>query len=263
MVDPPDSATASAVPPDSDLSRRLREAGAAELTALVRERTGELDVPAVRQALRNPHCSAEVTEEIAAQLRLLSFYEVRRDLAMHPRTPEVLALRFVPGLYWRDLMELGLDTRLRPTLRRAADLQLAGRLPQLAVGEKTSLARRAGAGVLSHLRHDPSPRVIAALLDNPRLTEGVLAPVVGSASTAPAVLELIAADRRWGVRYPIKLALARNPSTPLETAWRILGTLRKLDLKPVAADPRLPEPVRRRARVLLGDNAGGAVKGGI
>jgi hypothetical protein len=29
--------------------------------------------------------------------------------------------------------------------------------------------------------------------------------------------------------------------------------LRKADLKPVAADPRLPEAVRRRARVLLGE----------
>ncbi|HEX4965004.1 MAG TPA: hypothetical protein VF173_29620 [Thermoanaerobaculia bacterium] len=237
----------------SDLARRLREAGSEALASLVRERAAELGLPAVRQALRNPHCSAEVVEEVAAQTRLLSFYEVRRDLALHPRTPEVLALRFVPGLYWRDLMELGLDTRLRPTLRRAADLQLSARLPQLALGEKMSLARRAGPGVLSQLRHDPSPRVMTALLDNPRLTEGVLAPVVGSAATAPAVLEVIAADPRWGVRYPLRLALARNPATPVATAWRILGTLRKLDLKPVAADPRLPAPVRQRARVLLGE----------
>ena len=237
----------------SDLARRLREAGTEELVALVRERSAELDPALVGQALRNPFCTAEVLEEIAAERRLLSQYEVRRALALHPRAPEVLAMRFVPGLYWRDLMELGLDTRLRPTLRRAADLQLAARLPQLALGEKMSLARRASAGVLDQLRHDPSPRVIAALLDNPRLTEGVLTPVVSKTSTPPAVLELIAADRRWGVRYPLRLALVRNPSTPLETAWRILGMLRKADLKPVAADPRLPEAVRRRARVLLGE----------
>jgi len=246
MADPTDLET--------ELARRLREAGAEELTALVRERANELDPQAVRQALRNPHCTVEVTEEIAAQLRLLSYYEVRRDLAMHPRTPEVVAMRFVPGLYWRDLLILGLDTRLRPTLRRAADLQLGVRLPQLSLGEKVSLARRASAGVLSQLRLDPSPRVIAAMLDNPRLTEGSLAPVVDRVSTPPAVLALIAADRRWGVRYPLRVALARNPSTPLETAWRILGTLRRTDLQPVAADPRCSEPVRRRARVLLGES---------
>ena len=235
-----------------DLSRRLREAAEEELIALVRERSAELDPPLVLQALRNPFCTAEVVEEIVAAGRLLSYYEVRRALAFHPKAPEVLALRFVPGLYWRDLMELGLDMRLRPTLRRAADLHLVTRLPELALGEKMNLARRASAGVLAQLRHDPSPRVIEALLDNPRLTEGVLMPVVSRASTPPAVLERIAADTRWGVRYPLRLALARNPSTPLDTAWRILGTLRKADLKPVAADPRLAEAVRRRARILLG-----------
>lgn len=245
--------------PESDLEvaleiiRRLREAGEEELAALVDRHAAELEPPAVRQALHNPHCSAEIIERIAAEKRLLAFYEVRRDLCFHPRTPETLSARFLPGLYWRDLMELGLDSRLRPTLRRSADLLLTARLPELALGEKMSIARRAGAGVLSQLRHDPSPRVIAALLDNPRMTEGLLAPVVNGGRTPPSVLELIAADRRWGVRYPLRLALARNPATPLETAWRILGTLRKMDLKPLVADPRLPEPVRRRARVLLGE----------
>jgi hypothetical protein len=229
----------------------LREAGAEELGALVDGHAEELEPPAVQQALRNPHCSAEVIERLAAERRLVAFYEVRRDLALHPRTPELLAARFLPGLYWRDLMALGLDPRLHPTRRRSADIQLGARLPQLAVGEKISLARRAGTGILAQLRQDPSPRVMAALLDNPRMTEGILAPVAQSARTPPPILELIAADRRWGVRYSLRLALARNPATPIDTTWRILGTLRKPDLKPLAADPRLPEPVRRRARVLL------------
>lgn len=237
----------------NDLDLRLREAGAEELLALLREHVDRLPAPAVRQALRNPHCSAEVVDLLAAQPRLLSFYEVRRDLALHPKTPEVLALRFVPGLFWRDLMTLGLDTRLRPTLRRAADLQLLARTPELAVGERVALARRASPSLLAQLRNDPNPRVIGALLDNPRLTEAILAPVLASAQTPPPILDLIAGDRRWGVRYPLKVALARNPRTPLETVLRILSALRKTDLKAVASDPRLPEPARFRARLLLGD----------
>lgn len=236
-----------------DLGQRLREAGPEELLALLREHADRLDAPAARQALRNPHGGAEVVDLLANQPRLLSFYEVRRDLAHHPKTPEVLALRFVQGLFWRDLMTLGLDTRLRPTLRRAADLQLLARLQELAVGERVALARRASPSILAQLRNDPSPRVIGALLDNPRLTEGILAPVLASSSTPPAVLDLIAGDRRWGVRYPLKVALAKNPRTPLETVLRILSALRKPDLKTVASDPRLPEPARFRARLLLGE----------
>jgi hypothetical protein len=239
-----------------ELHQRLREAGEEELLALLRGHAPELAPRDVRHALSNPYCTAEAIERVAAEQRLLSFYEVRRDLALHPRTPETLAARFVPTLYWRDLMALTLDNRLRPTLRRAAETHLAAHLPGMAVGEKISLARRASPGVLSRLRHDPSPQVVAALLDNPRLTEGVLAPVLHAAKTPPAILELIAGDRRWGVRYPLRLALVRNPSTPLKTAWRLLETIRQADLRPIAADPRLPEPLRRRARVLLENMAG-------
>jgi hypothetical protein len=157
------------------------------------------------------------------------------------------------GLTWRDLVLTGLDTRLHPRLRRAADQQLLARLPQLAVGEKITIARQASAAVLTQLLRDPSPRVVAALLDNPRLSEGLLGPVVNGEATPGPILELIAADRRWGVRNDLKLALARNPNTPSQTALGILSSLRKVDLRVVAGDPRLGEPVRRRARLLLGE----------
>jgi hypothetical protein len=235
------------------LGPRLREAGPEELLALLEEHAAQLEPPQVRQALRYSYFDARGVEVLAAQPRLLSFYEVRRGLALHPRTPETLALRLVTGLFWRDLMELGADTRLRPVVRRAADLQLATRLPELAVGEKITLARRAGTGLLAHLRLDPSPRVMAALLDNPRLTEELLLPVAHSDRTAPPVLDRIAADRRWGVRYGLRQALCRNPRTPVETVLRLLPALRRDDLRAVGADVRLAETVRRRARVLLGE----------
>jgi hypothetical protein len=239
-----------------DVERRLLEAGTEELLALVRELGGELSPAAARQALRNPYVSAEVIAEVAAQPRLVSYYEVRRDLARCRVTPEPLALQLVAGLYWADLLAIGLDARLHPRLRRAADQFLLARLPGMSVGEKVALARRANPAVLAVLRHDPTPRVIAALLDNPRLTEGTLAPVVAAERTPAPVLELIAADRRWGVRYPVRLALARNPATAPATALRQLAALRKPDLRAVASDPRLAEPLRRRARLLLGDLAG-------
>jgi len=238
---------------DRPLDLLLAAAGADGLLALVRAYAWRLEAPAARLVLRNPHCTPEIVELLADQPRLVSFYEVRRDLAFHPRSPEPLALRQVAGLFWRDLMLLGLDTRVRPRVRRAADQHLAVRLPELAVGEKITIARRCGPGVLGQLRHDPSPRVVAALLDNPRLTEDLLAPVVHAPTTPGPVLALVAADRRWGVRPALQSALARNPATPLPTALRLLPLLRKPELRAVAQDPRTAEPVRQRARLLLGE----------
>jgi hypothetical protein len=55
------------------------------------------------------------------------------------------------------------------------------------------------------------------------------------------------------VRPALQAALARNPATPVAAALRLLPLLRKAELKGVAQDPRTCEPVRQRARVLLGD----------
>lgn len=241
----------SAAEMPGDLALRLREAGTEELLALVREWADALSPAAVCQALRNPFAGAEVVAEVAARPHLLSDYEVRRELAFHREAPDALALRFVPGLYWRDLVALGAEVRVRPLVRRAADRYLVERLPSLAEGERMSIARRASAGVLARLRHDPSRRVIAAVLENPRLTEAVLAPLVHNESALPAVLALIAGNPRWGVRYEVRLGLARNPQTPPATALALLPWLKKPDLRAVAAVPRLAEPVRRRARLLL------------
>lgn len=239
--------------PEGGLARFLRQCGAEDLVRLLREKGGEIGPEEVRQALRNPFCGVEVVDWVVAQARLLSFYEVRRDLALHQRTPETTAFRFLPGLYWRDLMLVGLDTRLHPSVRRAAEQHLLARLPEVALGEKIALARRASGGVMLQLRHDPNPRVLSALLDNPRLTEGVLAPLLHSVRTPPAILDLVIQDRRWGVRYGLRLAVARNPMARLETVLPLLVGLRKADLRGVAGDTRLSGAVRQRARLLLGE----------
>lgn len=237
----------------SELARRLREADGEALPLLLREAAAEIDLEAARQALRNPFISAEAIELLFDSALLRRSYDFQRDIALHPRTPELLALRLVPTLFWRDLTRLGLDTRIRPLVRRAADQRIMDHVAQLAVGEKVAIARQASPAVLARLRFDPNPRVIAALLENPRLTEGALLPLASSDNAAPVVLEILAKDQRFGVRYPIRMALSRNPRLPVQTALGNLVGLRKSDLAAVASDPRIAWLVRQRARLLLGE----------
>lgn len=235
------------------LEHRLREADAETLLALVRKHAANLEVPDVRQVLRNPFADREVIEELIDLPRLLTATEVRSALARHPRTPQPHALRFVGGLYWRDLVALAIDTRVRPAVRRAAERALKSRLPGLALGERMAIARRGSPGILAVLRRDPNPRVVQALLENPRITEGVLMPLVQDDQAEPAVLQVISKDRRWGVRYEIRVGLAKNPRTPVQTALGLLPHLKKRDLRTVARAVRIRAPVRRRAEVLLGE----------
>jgi len=234
------------------LQRRLREAGAEELREVVGSHLEELDPMALRQLFRNPHLSRQVIDLLLRDRRLLVFHEVRKELATHPQTPEVRALRFVSGLFWRDLLELTSDTRVRPRIRRAAERHLVNRIPGLGAGEKVTIARRAGPLLVAQLRHDNEPRVINALLENPRLTDGALIPLVSSETTKPEILSMLARHPKWGARYAIRVSLARNRRTPVQSTLSILPHLKKQDLKGIEQDRRLGMAVRRRAAVLLG-----------
>jgi hypothetical protein len=245
----------SASPPPADaadeLRSRLRSADGEELARLIAGQGDDLDPSNVRNAFRNPFLEAGHIEALAALPRLIRSYEIRRAIVTHPRTPRALALAHVGGLYWADLTRIGVDTRLHPIVRRAADRRLLGRLAGLAVGERTAVARGCSAAVIGALRLDPTPRVVRALLENPRLTEGLLLPLVISERANPRVLALVASDRRWGVRLGVRKALCRNPATPVADALRALAALPATELAAIAADSRVAAAVRERARGLL------------
>lgn len=237
---------------ENGIGDRLRDASAEELAALISDRLEEIDARAARQAFRNPFLSGSLIEALATAPALSAAYEVRREVVFHPRAPRLLALRLVPGLYWADLVRVGTDPRLHPLVRRAADQRLIERLPGMASGEKMAVARSASTAVIAAIRLDPTPRVTGALLENPRLTEGLLMPLAASDRASPPVLARLAADPRWGVRPGIRYALCRNPATPLAAAFALLPMLAKRELEAVAHDPRLAPPLRRRAELLSG-----------
>jgi len=235
----------------AELRRRLREADSDELDLLLEERAEELVTTVVEQIFRNPFLLPRHVEALVRIPGVASGYGFRRELVGHPRTPRPLALQHLTGLYWADLVRVGTDTRLHPLVRRAADRRLAERLPGLATGERIAIARRASAAVVAALRREASPRVFAALLENPRLTEGQLAPAATDEGTSPKVLALLAAHPRWGARVGLRRALCRNPATPVASQLALLPKLSPAELRAVARDPRLAAAVRRRADELV------------
>lgn len=234
------------------VAAEIESADASRLLAVVERDAANLDAGNVRRILRHPFLTAEIIETLLAVPRLRRAYEVRSRVARHPKTPVALASRLVPDLYWRDLVETSIDMRLAPTLRRMAERYLVERLPRLAIGERIAVARRAGAQVLARLRHDPDPRVVSALLVNPRLTEGLVLPLASNASALPQVLDALAKNDRWAHRYAVRRAMALNPQTPFAAQRRILAGLRVADLEQVARSPALSSIVRRWARDAIG-----------
>ncbi|MEK7220008.1 MAG: hypothetical protein AAB253_02350, partial [candidate division NC10 bacterium] len=76
-----------------------------------------------------------------------------------------------------------------------------------------------------------------------------------SRRASPEALEVIAQDDRWIARYPVKVALANNPATPLRVVLGLLPYLLYQDLREVAAgSPR--DAVRDQATSLLARRSG-------
>ncbi len=99
--------------------------------------------------------------------------------------------------------------------------------------------------------HDPAPRVVMALLENPRLSEEHVLVLTNRKNLPAEVLEAIFRDKRWSESYPVKLALAKNPKTPLFTALSIARFLRLFDLADIARNLQLSVLYRKKVEAIV------------
>lgn len=234
---------------------RIRQADEAALVELVLGGLEELDAAQLRALFLNPYLSEGIVRRILERPEQLEILTVRKALATHRRTPLPEALRLVPTLFWSDLIELGRDARVRPPVRRAAHQTLVERYDALAVGERIAIARRAGVEMLARIGLDPEPRVIQAMLENPRLIEGVVLGMAAGGATRPQTLAAVAASPKWSARPEVRRMLCRNRRTPLEVVLTLLTRLDKRDLERLEMLPGLDPEARRRARILLGKDS--------
>lgn len=142
-----------------------------------------------------------------------------------------------------------------PSRPDSPDNEVAPR-PKEPVGFRISLARSPTRKVWERLLFDSDVRVIRTILGNPRLTETEVVNLAASRRVASEVLEVIAQDDRWIARYPVKVALANNPTTPLRVVVGLLPYLLHQDLRAVAGSASRAE-VRERAASLLSRRSGG------
>lgn len=202
----------------------------------------------VSDLLRDRNASPDVLARLAGDPRLRGREEVRIGLVRHPRTPYAVARRFLSHLRWTELAELSRRAGASPVLRRDAERILLSRLPELALGERISLARRASGGLVPALREGGEVPVLTALLENPRLSERDASLLAANEETPPPVLARLARHPAWGVRPAVRRALLRNRATPAPAALRLVSALGRRDLVRLAADEASAPLVRIAAR---------------
>lgn len=205
----------------------------------------------VLAVLRKRNLPSAVIETLARNERWNGRYTVKAAIVNHPKTPKTLALRLLNLLFWKELLRTSTNFRLSMPVRIAAEGQLVTRLSKMELGEKVSLARGAPARVVSQLLEEAQPRVVEALLLNPRLREAEVVGLAERAAISSEVLRVLARSERWSSRYPVKMALVKNPRTPVHAALTLLGTLPRREVEKLVSSEALPRVVLVRANQLL------------
>ena len=95
------------------------------------------------------------------------------------------------------------------------------------------------------LVRDPNKLVSAAVLSSPKLTESEVEQFAKMANVSEEVLRVIGQNRAWIKNYGVIAALTRNPKTPLAVSMRFVQRLSERDLKMIALDRNLQEPLKQ------------------
>jgi hypothetical protein len=181
------------------------------------------------------------------------------QVVLHPRCPRSLSLRLLPQLYWRQLADVAATHHVPAAVRVRAEASLKDQLRDLRLGERVTLARIATAPLLERLLAEGEPKVLEALLNNPRLREEDLLAALRRRDVTLALVEASSSSPRWSQRYFVRLELVLQPKTPLGVALLQMSSLVKRDLRRVAETPSLRPLLRVTAeRLLAAESPGGS-----
>lgn len=232
----------------------LRSASGEELVRLIHlalpaELSPLLENPALSEdtlclVLQRKDLPREFLEEILIRRHFLKSYRVKKALAFHPHTPRTEGFRLLKVLYLMDLVQFSLSPGVLPDLKIKAEEQVVAKLPQLPLGQKITLARRASARIAGALLAEGNPPVVKAALGNPNLSEAQVLRVLSRGKVPPVVVQSIAHHEKWSHIYNVRIALVRQPATTLSTILSYLPELTVSDLNQLVAPGILPENLR-------------------
>jgi len=125
------------------------------------------------------------------------------------------------------------------------------KVQKMKVAEKIRLAMTGDKEARTLLIRDSNRLVQFAIINNPRISEGEVGIIANSKSVDDEILRKIAGNREWIKLYQVRLALAKNPKTPIPIATKLIQTLLLQDLKLIAKSKAVPTAVALAARKQL------------
>jgi len=128
---------------------------------------------------------------------------------------------------------------------------LRQQLEKMTVGEKIKLSYRANRGVREVLVRDSNKIVACAVVNSGRITDSEVLTIATNRSIHEEVIRALTSNREFMRKYPVKVALAGNPKTPIPVAINLLNSLHVKDLQKLAKNRNVSSAVFSQAAKLF------------
>ena len=142
------------------------------------------------------------------------------------------------------------DAALEEAVRKSPE-SAHSRLLDMSVHERILCALRGSSEERAILVNSRNRLIQRSVLASPKLTDNEIERFAASRSVAEEVIRQIADNRRWLRNYPVIVALAFNPKTPVYTVRPILMRLNQRDKARISRDRNVSPVTRQMAAKLV------------
>ena len=137
----------------------------------------------------------------------------------------------------------------------ATTQSLTQQIQQMGIVERVRIAMKGSREARTMLIRDPNKMVSSAVLSSPKLTLAEVESFAKMANVGDDVLRAIAQNRAWVKNYGVAHGLVRNPKTPVAMSLNLMQRLVDRDVRSLAVDRNVPEPLRLAARKRVAKSA--------
>jgi len=200
-------------------------------------------------AVRSGVVLADVPQIQAARVRLFGPEVAAQPVDPGPTAEEVL--EEFKDLLAEDVPGAAPAPAAANPVEEKKKLSLTQRILKMSISQKIKLATLGNKEARSILIRESNKLVAVAVIRSPRITDGEVLTASNNRAVNEEVLRVIYANREWTKKYLIKVALVKNPKTPMAIAMKFLSTLRESEVKDLSRNKNIPSGIQMAAKKQL------------
>ena len=204
-----------------------------QVNQVVLRRVHEFEEEFIQKALAEEddlNANGPSVDEALTALRLIGAHIPKEDVMPYPKND---------------------DPALEDAIKKSANKNTHARLLKMSVHERIVCAIRGTKEERAVLVNSRNRLIQRSVLACPKLTDIEVERYASSRSVAEEVIRMIAENRRWLRQYPVVVALALNPKTPVYTANKLIPRLSHRDKARLSRDRNVSPVVRQMALKML------------